>query len=135
MEKRHLRDLVKWHEAKDHLAGLGVDDDTLQRIEAGMGAMDMIATATDMFAASADESQARNYIALQLAGVRGAWDRMYVELIRPGAKHSSEVASDLKRDLHTVLIHLAQTEYKATAHVIAKAHGLSIAQDITNKDE
>jgi hypothetical protein len=47
--------------------------------------------------ANADPNKARNYVAVTIEGVHAPFDRVVVELYRPGGKPSSDVARDAKK--------------------------------------
>lgn len=95
-EIHRLRELVKLNEALDHLREHGVDDETIMRIQSGIGSYDFINSTAAMLAQDADQSGVKNYLSLSLVGFRAPFDRMAIDIIRKGHRTPHEISEAMK---------------------------------------
>ena len=84
------------------LAAADVDADTIALVEHAFAVDETVNLAARGFLGSADAKQAKNYIKLEMIGLLPPFERVYVELVRPGGKTSHELRELLRDRLHHV---------------------------------
>ena len=67
------------------------------RIDVAVAAYEMIMSAISLLVARADQSAAKNFVAIAVSGVDSPFDRCFIELVRPGGKNPAELAEHRKQ--------------------------------------
>lgn len=103
MSVTEAKNEIAWLDAIDAIKAAGVSDEVIQDITNGRAAMSMINTTAAMLHGSADTSQAKNYVTLNLNGMRAPFERLTVEIVRPKAYSSSELAAEYAKYLDQII--------------------------------
>lgn len=104
MTMDNARRQVARMKALDLLREAGTKDDVVDALERELTAGDMVMGAVHMLVAHADQGGARNYVKMECVGLPLPFDRVNIELMRPGGKTPHELKEEALGTLHTALI-------------------------------
>jgi hypothetical protein len=89
--------MLQWKVVTEALTAAGVDTETMALVEHARATDETVNMAAQVLLRSADEKQAKNYVKVEMIGLVPPFERVYVELVRPGGKTSHELR-ELLRD-------------------------------------
>ena len=88
---------LQWKVVMEALAAAEIDADTIALVEHARATDDTVNMAARALLGGVDAKQAKNYVKVEMVGLLPPFERVYVELVRPGGKTSHELR-ELLRD-------------------------------------
>jgi hypothetical protein len=103
-QKDSLQSFLQMARVRELLEANNIDEDTINRIDNGAQASDLLQMIARTFVKSADPTAQRNFFTFAMDGLTAPFDRIQVEIVRKGGKHSTELVKDVRRALRTMLV-------------------------------
>lgn len=97
MSLHDAKRVLRWQVVTDALTEAGVDADAIAIVEHARHVDDIVHGLVQTLLGSADVKQPKNYVKVEMVGMLPPFERVYVELVRPGGKTSHELR-ELMRD-------------------------------------
>lgn len=93
---------LQWGVVAEALEAAGVDAETIALVEHARAVDETVNMMAQALIGGSDTKLAKNYIKVEMVGLLPPFERIYVELIRPGGKTSHELRELLRDRLHHV---------------------------------
>jgi len=100
--------VLQWNVVMEALADAGVDAELVAMVEHARAVDMTVHMIASTLIGGADTKQAKNYIKVEMVGMLPPFDRMYIELARPGGKTSHELRELLRGRLEQARNWLAE---------------------------
>lgn len=81
---------------------------------------ELIQSMANMLIQGADKSKARNFVSVNMEGVPLPFDRVHIELMRPGGKTPTELAQDIKDDLRRLALIVIRKDFDVAVSLALK---------------
>lgn len=102
--------VLQWQVVTEALTEAGIDTDTIALVEHARHIHETVYSMVRALLGGADAKQAKNYVKVETVGLIPPFDRIYIELTRPGGKTSHELRELLRERLQEVRRKLAEGE-------------------------
>lgn len=91
--------VLQWNVVIEALRDAGVGQETMDLVESAKQYQEVVTSMARVLIGTADAQQAKNYVKVEMVGLVAPFERVYVELVRPGGKTSHELRELLRSRL------------------------------------